>query len=52
MIPLKQIQEEIHEQAIILFAINESKLAAYHKELGEFVFPPEEWVGALQEIWH
>lgn len=47
----KQIQEEIHKQAVILFAINESKLAAYHKELGEFVFPPEEWVGALQEIW-
>ncbi|MBW2345383.1 MAG: hypothetical protein JRF53_15545 [Deltaproteobacteria bacterium] len=47
----EQIQEEIHKQAIILFAINESKLAAYHKELGEFVYPPEEWVGAVQEIW-
>lgn len=47
----EQIQEEIHDQAIILFAVNESKLAAYYKELGEFIYPPEEWVGAVQEIW-
>lgn len=46
-----RIQEEVHKKEIILFAVNESKLAAYHKELGDFIFPPEEWVGAVQEIW-
>jgi len=46
-----QIQKKIADKKIILFAINECKLAAYNKKLGEFIFPPEEWVGALQEVW-
>ena len=45
------IEKEIQKQEIILFAINESKLAAYQKNLGAFIYPPEEWVGAVQEIW-
>lgn len=47
----QQVQEMVDKQHIILFAINESKLAAYDKRLGEFKFPPEEWVGGLQDIW-
>ena len=45
------IQQEIQKQQIILFAVNENKLVAYNNNLGEFIYPPEEWVGALQEIW-
>ena len=46
-----QIQQMVHAKEIILFAINEQKIAAYQKELGTFVFPPEEWVGADQNLW-
>jgi peptide/nickel transport system substrate-binding protein len=46
-----RIQQMVHEKEIILLAINEKKTAAYNKKLGSFVFPPEEWVGADQEIW-
>ncbi len=46
-----EIQKRVADKDIILFAINESKVAAYHKSLGTFVYPPEEWVGAAQEIW-
>ncbi len=46
-----RIQEKIREKGIILLGINESKIVAYDKRLGEFMFPPEEWVGSLQEIW-
>jgi nickel transport system substrate-binding protein len=47
----REIEKRIDEKQIVLFAINERKTAVYRKDLGEFVFPPEEWVGALQEIW-
>ena len=46
-----QIQQMVHAKEIILFAINEQKVAAYRKELGNFIFPPEEWVGADQNLW-
>jgi peptide/nickel transport system substrate-binding protein len=46
-----QIQQMVHAKEIILFAINEQKIAAYRKELGDFIFPPEEWVGADQNLW-
>jgi ABC-type transport system substrate-binding protein len=46
-----QIQEMVDQTAIILFAINEQKVAAYRKSLGNFIFPPEEWVGADQNLW-
>jgi ABC-type transport system substrate-binding protein len=46
-----EIQRRVHELEIILFAVNEQKAAAYRKDLGEFVFPPEEWVGADQNLW-
>ena len=44
-------QKMIHDQHIILFGINESKVAANAKALGRFPFPPEEWVGSMQDIW-
>ncbi len=47
-----EIQRRVHELEIILFAVNERKVAAYRKELGNFVFPPEEWVGADQNLWN
>lgn len=46
-----KIQQMVHSKEIILFAINEQKVAAYRKELGNFIFPPEEWVGADQNLW-
>jgi ABC-type transport system substrate-binding protein len=46
-----EIQRRVHELEIVLFAVNEQKVAAYRKELGSFVFPPEEWVGADQNLW-
>jgi ABC-type transport system substrate-binding protein len=46
-----EIQAAVHKKHVILFAVNERKVAAYDKDLGQFEFPPEEWVGALQEIW-
>lgn len=46
-----KIQQEILDLNVILFAVNESKMAAYHKNLGQFEYPPEEWVGALQNVW-
>jgi peptide/nickel transport system substrate-binding protein len=46
-----QIQQMVDAKQIILFAINEQKVAAYRKELGTFIFPPEEWVGADQNLW-
>ncbi|BBO89659.1 ABC transporter substrate-binding protein [Desulfosarcina ovata] len=47
-----EIQRRVHAKQIILFAVNEQKVAAYRKDLGEFVFPPEEWVGADQNLWN
>jgi ABC-type transport system substrate-binding protein len=47
-----EIQRRVHELEIILFAVNEQKTAAYRRELGAFVFPPEEWVGADQNLWN
>jgi len=47
-----EIQRRVHEKQIILFAVNEQKVAAYRRDLGEFVFPPEEWVGADQNLWN
>jgi ABC-type transport system substrate-binding protein len=47
-----EIQRRVHELEIILFAVNERKVAAYRKELGNFIFPPEEWVGADQNLWN
>jgi ABC-type transport system substrate-binding protein len=47
-----EIQQRVHAKHIILFAVNEQKVAAYRKDLGEFVFPPEEWVGADQNLWN
>jgi peptide/nickel transport system substrate-binding protein len=46
-----EIQKRVADKDVILFAINEIKVAAYNKGLGTFVYPPEEWVGAAQEIW-
>ncbi len=46
-----EIQRRVLDKHIILFAVNERKVAVYEKDLGRFRFPPEEWVGALQEIW-
>lgn len=45
-------QALIDAQDIILFAVNEAKMAAFNKGLSGFSFPPEEWVGSLQEVWH
>lgn len=44
-------QEIIQDSRNILFSINESKIAVYDQGLGCFRFPPEEWVGSLQDIW-
>ena len=46
-----EIQDRILDTGMILMGINESKNAVFRKDLVQFAFPPEEWVGAAQDLW-
>ena len=46
-----EIQDRILDTGMILMGINESKNAVFRIDLVQFAFPPEEWVGAAQDLW-